>query len=91
MERKYVQIMKSTGYVNLVGDESVGMTPTDNDVVWIFDISAHPQNEEIVSYMKYDSDTDTFYVPEPEPMPEPEPDENDEVRAILNGERDAEL
>jgi len=72
-ERKYVQILKSDGFVNLIGDESLGMWPTDNDTVHIFDISKHPQNAEIVPWMRYNEETDTFYFPEQTPQCQPLP------------------
>jgi len=70
MERKYVQIMKDDGFVTLIGDEQLGMVPTDNDIVLIFDISSHPQNAEIEPWMKYDKDKNEFYWPEPIVAPE---------------------
>ena len=66
--RKYVQIDKSSGYVNLIGDEELGMSviSEDSDLpVWAFSIENHPQNAEIEQYMLYDKETDTFYFPEP--------------------------
>ena len=86
-ERKYVQIMKRTGLVNLVGDETLGMEPADNEIALIFDISSHPQNAEIKPYMKYDAVAGMFYWPEPEPGPPPdlEPSADERLDALMEG------
>lgn len=72
--RKFVQLQKQSGdaFVNHVGDEQDGLAERDDDTILCFNIENHPQRDEIENYMRYDRDTDTFYMPEPKPLP-PEP------------------
>jgi hypothetical protein len=67
IQRKLVQLQKQGGdaFVNCIGDETLGLVEADNDSILCFTIENHPQRDEIVSYMRYDKETDTFYMPEP--------------------------
>ncbi len=88
--RKFVQLQKEgdDAFVNHVGDESDGLFERDDDAILCFNIENHPQRDEIVNYMRYDRETDTFYMPAQKPIP-PQPlseEEQYRYQTIINQE-----
>lgn len=88
--RKFVQLQKdgTDTFVNHVGDEQDGLFERDDDTVFCFNIENHPQRDEIVNYMRYDRETNKFYMSGPQPLPSVPLSEEEQFRyqTIINQE-----
>ena len=63
IERKYAQVFRGINRVDLIGDESLGMS-LNNELVYSIGVCHHSQKDEIEINMIYNPDENIFFTPD---------------------------